>query len=204
MGAAVGEPAAVTASAPACRHRHSSQGDARDVIRTLPASDLVYLDPPYNQHRYFTNYHIWETLVRWDAPEHYGIACKRADARDSANASPFNSRLRIGAALAEVIGAARTELLVVSYNDESWITPSRSSAGCGTPATSRSSNSPSTPSLHRRPDRHPQPRRGEGRDGLAHPQHRVRVRGGLPRPGRGALAAVRHPTDAEQPAEAAS
>ena len=25
--------------------------------------DLAYLDPPYNQHRYFTNYHVWETLV---------------------------------------------------------------------------------------------------------------------------------------------
>lgn len=99
------------------------RGDARDVVRELPAADLVYLDPPYNQHRYFTNYHIWETLVRWDAPEHYGIACKRADARNAAHASPFNSRLRIGTALAEVIAAARAELLVVSYNDESWIAP---------------------------------------------------------------------------------
>ena len=44
----------------------------------------MYLDPPYNQHRYFTNYHVWETLVRWDEPEHYGIACKRVDARDDA------------------------------------------------------------------------------------------------------------------------
>ena len=44
--------------------------------------DLAYLDPPYNQHRYFTNYHVWETLVAWDAPEHYGVACKRVDARD--------------------------------------------------------------------------------------------------------------------------
>ena len=44
--------------------------------------DLAYLDPPYNQHRYFTNYHVWETLVAWDAPEHYGVACKRIDARD--------------------------------------------------------------------------------------------------------------------------
>ena len=35
----------------------------------LPAVDLVYLDPPYNQHRYATNYHVWETLVRWDAPD---------------------------------------------------------------------------------------------------------------------------------------
>ena len=36
--------------------------------------DLVYVDPPYNQHSYFSNYHVWETLVRWDAPEGYGIA----------------------------------------------------------------------------------------------------------------------------------
>ena len=57
-------------------------GDATTLVDDLPATDLAYLDPPYNQHRYFTNYHVWETLVRWDRPEHYGIACKRADARD--------------------------------------------------------------------------------------------------------------------------
>ena len=39
--------------------------------------DLAYLDPPYNQHSYLRNYHVWETLVRWDAPETYGIARKR-------------------------------------------------------------------------------------------------------------------------------
>ena len=51
-----------------------------DTVDELGPVDLMYLDPPYNQHRYFTNYHVWETLVRWDAPEHYGIACKRVDA----------------------------------------------------------------------------------------------------------------------------
>lgn len=99
------------------------RGDAREVVRTLPPCDLIYLDPPYNQHRYFGYYHIWETLVRWDAPAHYGVACKRADAREAANSSPFNSRRQIATALAEVIGAARAEVVVVSYNDESWITP---------------------------------------------------------------------------------
>ena len=51
-----------------------------ELAATLGSFDLAYLDPPYNQHRYFTNYHVWETLVAWDAPEHYGIACKRIDA----------------------------------------------------------------------------------------------------------------------------
>ncbi|MFT3860312.1 DNA adenine methylase [Micropruina sp.] len=99
------------------------RGDAREVVRALPPCDLIYLDPPYNQHRYFGYYHIWETLVRWDAPEHYGVACKRADAREAVNSSPFNSRRHIASALVEVIGQARAEVVVVSYNDESWIAP---------------------------------------------------------------------------------
>ena len=98
------------------------RGDALQVAAGLGEFDLAYLDPPYNQHRYFTNYHVWETLVAWDAPEHYGVACKRVDARDPATRSPFNSRRTIHRALQQVIDAVRCRLLVLSYNDESWIT----------------------------------------------------------------------------------
>ncbi len=34
------------------------RGDAQALARTLGPFDLAYLDPPYNQHRYFTNYHV--------------------------------------------------------------------------------------------------------------------------------------------------
>ena len=101
----------------------TARGDAAAVVAALDPVELMYLDPPYNQHRYFTNYHVWETLVRWDAPEHYGVACKRADARDEATKSAFNSKKTMPAALDDIIRRARAELLVVSYNDESWITP---------------------------------------------------------------------------------
>ncbi|MEC9057083.1 MAG: DNA adenine methylase, partial [Actinomycetota bacterium] len=47
------------------------RGDAVDLVGTLGPFDLAYLDPPYNQHRYVANYHVWETLVAWDAPKHY-------------------------------------------------------------------------------------------------------------------------------------
>ena len=73
---------------------HTVRGDAVQTVDVLDPVDLMYLDPPYNQHRYFTNYHVWETLVRWDEPEHYGIACKRADARDDDTRSVFNSKQR--------------------------------------------------------------------------------------------------------------
>ena len=99
------------------------RGDAMVTVDHLPPVDLMYLDPPYNQHRYFTNYHVWETLVRWDEPAHYGIACKRLDARDDSTRSVFNSKLDMPAALAGLLARARAEVLVVSYNDESWVSP---------------------------------------------------------------------------------
>ena len=98
------------------------RGDARDVVATLPPTELMYLDPPYNQHRYFTNYHVWETLVRWDNPEPYGVARKRVDSRDELTKSVFNRKRQMPTAFAELLGAVRAETVIVSYNDESWIT----------------------------------------------------------------------------------
>jgi adenine-specific DNA-methyltransferase len=100
----------------------SLRGDASELVGALPRVDLVYLDPPYNQHRYFTNYHIWETLVRWDHPESYGVACKRIDSRDDATKSVFNRRREMPAALRDVILRTQADVVVVSYNDESWVT----------------------------------------------------------------------------------
>ncbi|HWJ81642.1 MAG TPA: DNA adenine methylase [Nocardioides sp.] len=95
-------------------------GDVTETVVAAPHVDLAYVDPPYNQHRYFANYHIWETLVRWDAPEHYGVACKRVDTRETRSA--FNSRRTMPSALREVLGAVRADVVVVSYNDEAWVT----------------------------------------------------------------------------------
>jgi adenine-specific DNA-methyltransferase len=100
---------------------HAVRGDAVDLASSLPATDLAYLDPPYNQHRYFTNYHVWETLIAWDAPDHYGVACKRTDARHPATHSPFNRRPEIAGALATVVAAVDARLLVVSFSDEGWV-----------------------------------------------------------------------------------
>lgn len=100
----------------------TSLGDATKVVLDLPETDLMYLDPPYNQHRYFTNYHIWETLVRWDNPEAYGIAMKRLDSRDDVTKSVFNKKREMPVAFTEVLKNARAKTLIVSYNDESWIT----------------------------------------------------------------------------------
>ncbi len=101
----------------------SDLGDATQLVDKLPEVDLAYLDPPYNQHRYFTNYHVWETLVRWDAPAYYGIACKRVDSREEYTKSVFNKKREMPEALASVVKRTRAKVVVVSYNDESWVQP---------------------------------------------------------------------------------
>jgi adenine-specific DNA-methyltransferase len=97
------------------------RANALDAAADLPIFDLAYLDPPYNQHSYFRNYHVWETLVAWDAPAHYGVACKRADCRDPVTRSAFNSKPAIHDALARVVADVRARVMVLSYNDEAWM-----------------------------------------------------------------------------------
>jgi adenine-specific DNA-methyltransferase len=93
--------------------------DAVEATGVVQA-DLVYLDPPYNQHSYLGNYHVWETLVRWDKPPVYGVACKRLDCRDYD--SPFNSKRRIHDALRRIAESARAKYLLVSFNNEGFVT----------------------------------------------------------------------------------
>jgi adenine-specific DNA-methyltransferase len=97
-----------------------SRCDANELAPALDV-DLVYVDPPYNQHSYFANYHLWETLVRWDAPDSYGVANKRVDCRE--RKSRFNSKRDARAALAELFGSLRPPWLLVSVNDEGFHSP---------------------------------------------------------------------------------
>jgi len=93
--------------------------EARESAERYPA-DLVYLDPPYNQHSYLGNYHVWESLVRWDKPAVYGVAMKRMDVRE--RGSDFNRRGAIATALDAVLAAVQARWLIVSFSDEGYLT----------------------------------------------------------------------------------
>lgn len=94
--------------------------DAREAVRLLGHYDVAYLDPPYNQHSYYRNYHVWETLVRGDAPPSYGVARKREDCRTTR--SVFNARGGAAeAALAEVLETLPARHAILSFSDEGFI-----------------------------------------------------------------------------------
>ena len=95
--------------------------DSNQLAGGLGDVELAYLDPPYNQHSYSGNYHVWETIVRNDQPEHYGVACKRLDVRD--RRSDYNSRARAWDALADLVGRLEAPWLVVSFSNEGFHAP---------------------------------------------------------------------------------
>ncbi|GIW25215.1 DNA adenine methylase [Meiothermus sp.] len=93
------------------------QGDALDMAGQLEA-DIFYLDPPYNQHSYLGNYHVWETLVRWDNPQTYGVAQKRVDVQE--RKSPFNSKREAKEAMRTVLSRINANHVVVSFSNEGF------------------------------------------------------------------------------------
>lgn len=109
---------------PQARHGKGSahQLDAVEALGVLQA-DVAYLDPPYNQHKYLGNYHIWESLVLWDKPDVYGVACKRIDCRS--RASDFNFRGEAARAMQAVIDGAQCKYLVVSFSNEGYFSRSQ-------------------------------------------------------------------------------
>jgi len=93
--------------------------DANDLSQELDDVDLVYIDPPYNQHSYFSNYHVWETLIRNDQPDAYGIARKRIDCK--VNKSRYNSKREIGTAFLDLLRSIRAKYLLISFNNEGYL-----------------------------------------------------------------------------------
>lgn len=96
--------------------------DALDAARTVGPVDVAYLDPPYNQHKYLGNYHVWESLVRWDKPLVYGTACKRLDCRDRTSA--FNSKRLFIQAFREIVSSLKARWVIVSFNNEGFLSRS--------------------------------------------------------------------------------
>lgn len=96
----------------------ATQLEAREAANSIDA-DIAYIDPPYNQHSYLGNYHIWESLVLWDKPEVYGIANKRIDVRE--RKSIYNSKPAFKEAFADLLHSVRAKGLVISFSDEGYI-----------------------------------------------------------------------------------
>ncbi|MCP1222368.1 DNA adenine methylase [Acetobacter orientalis] len=88
--------------------------DALCAFKQLPNYDLCYIDPPYNNRHYTSNYHLLETIARYDYPHISGISGSRSFT--SNEKSLFCSKAFAYEAFDRLINCATSKRILVSYS----------------------------------------------------------------------------------------
>ncbi|MEW6208821.1 MAG: DNA adenine methylase [Acidobacteriota bacterium] len=86
--------------------------DANELIEEIEC-DILYLDPPYNHREYGANYHVLETIARYDDPVLNGVTGMRDYAR-----SRYCRKNEALEALEHLVRNAKAAHILLSYNDE--------------------------------------------------------------------------------------
>ena len=97
---------------------HILQQDATEAARHLPSIDLAYLDPPYNQHPYGSNYFMLNFLTNYKKPDKMS---KISGIPTDWHRSAYNTRAKAASELEQLIAAIPASHLLISYNSEGFI-----------------------------------------------------------------------------------
>lgn len=92
----------------------SFNGDSNEIISKLEG-DILYIDPPYNGRQYITNYHVLETVARYDSPEIYGITGLRPY---EGSKSKYCVKKEVKEAFDDLIKKAKFKHIIVSYSSD--------------------------------------------------------------------------------------
>lgn len=88
--------------------------DINELAKKI-CGDVLYLDPPYNARQYCSNYHVLETISRYDNPKLNGVT----GLRDSTyQKSKFCSKRTVVDTFEDLIKNAKFKYIFLSYNNE--------------------------------------------------------------------------------------
>lgn len=85
-----------------------------DLLNKIEA-DIFYLDPPYNQRQYAANYHLLETITKYDNPEITGISGLRNYKHQKSLFCNTKTALQ---ELYKIAKNGKYKVLILSYNTE--------------------------------------------------------------------------------------
>ena len=108
---------------------HIFKEDANALVKRLPRVEIAYLDPPYNQHQYGSNYHILNTIAKWDkvpAPlelNEKGVLKEKAAIRKDwvLTKSSYCYKATALSAFAELLENINAHYILVSYSTDGII-----------------------------------------------------------------------------------
>ena len=88
--------------------------DINKLVKNI-SGDVLYLDPPYNARQYCSNYHVLETIARYDNPVLTGVTGMRQAEEQK---SEFCSKRTVEKAFDSLIKNAKFKYIFLSYNNE--------------------------------------------------------------------------------------
>ena len=101
--------------------------DNCDILLPNIVGDLLYADPPYNSRQYLPNYHILETIARYDYPRIHGVTGMRDYQQQR---SDFCTKRGVEGAFRRLIENANVRYILISYNNEGLLSTEQLSSIC--------------------------------------------------------------------------
>jgi adenine-specific DNA-methyltransferase len=93
-------------------------GDSNAIVKTVPEVDLAYLDPPYNQHPYGSNYFMLNLILKNERPE---AVSKISGIAEGWNRSAYNKKQFAYDALSDLVTNINAKYVLISFNSEGFI-----------------------------------------------------------------------------------
>jgi adenine-specific DNA-methyltransferase len=87
--------------------------DSNELVKEIE-TDVLYLDPPYNTRQYCSNYHVLETIAKYDKPQLIGKTGLRVEKNNSKYCSP----VAVKEQFEDLIMNAKAKYIFLSYNNE--------------------------------------------------------------------------------------
>ena len=94
------------------------QEDAVSLSKKLQHSDIVYIDPPYNQHPYGSNYFMLNLILKNQMPESIS---RVSGIPNDWNHSVFNNKKEALNSMETIVSSLDTDYIIISYNNEGFI-----------------------------------------------------------------------------------
>jgi adenine-specific DNA-methyltransferase len=95
------------------------RGDSNIIIDSIEDVDLAYIDPPYNQHPYGSNYFMLNLIVDYIEPQNISNV---SGIPDNWNRSYYNKKTYAYNSFKELVEKIKTKYLLISFNSEGFIT----------------------------------------------------------------------------------
>jgi adenine-specific DNA-methyltransferase len=95
-------------------------GDSNQIVKKTPEVDLAYLDPPYNQHPYGSNYFMLNLILENKYPENISNV---SGIPGDWNRSAYNKKQYAYSALSELVDNIKAKYVLISFNSEGFISP---------------------------------------------------------------------------------